>query len=311
MCLNKLKFKNFSELLFRAMHKCRNGFLALLILLHGCNKVEYDYEGRTLDEFTEVYNLQKTDFEKTRMLRNLVAGSFSVVPPGHQLFTNDFSNETDFESYFTALANVKAENLGTSCGPLSRIFMELLTSKGYKAFTYNFGIPNTIYTHELVLVEIQDEQGVKKIIVQDPTYSSTIVDENGNPVDFRLFLRKISQNEFSHYRIESDSVPSHVVLPKWGQATEDCELKRKNNLKRRGFLNPDTLSYISGFRNFWFMNSDPCGYFYDSTIISNNRILKEQAFFKLMNSRVSQMNGKGVFEMQNQLDLIISGNKRQ
>lgn len=124
--------------------------------------------------------------------RNSLAENYYKIP------YSDFSG-------FRCLELFEKDSLAGKCGLISFVLADLYSSAGYENYIYNCGYSDIEGSHEFNLVKVDG-----KLIVQDAFMNITVTNADGTPKDFLQALGEIKKDDFSNYRVQSDTVVSEM-----------------------------------------------------------------------------------------------------
>ena len=200
-------------------------FMKYILLAIGCNLLLglttcINVTELTLEEIEwekELIDLQDTlatledDFEKTSFLRQYCGGLMDTGVM--QFYQKDALypivwEEVDMSKWY---ALFKADTLPVACGVISVFYGKLLEACGYTSYTYSCGWEDSPIVHTFTLVELPKSE---KIIIQDATLNSTLIDINTQkPADFLTFLKDVKSGKNSCFMELEDTVFTKSILP--------------------------------------------------------------------------------------------------
>lgn len=105
------------------------------------------------------------------------------------------------------LSAMKTQQYYITCGRLNYLLMRIYQHFGWQAATYNFGLPHTSLTHELVLVELKNRQ----MMVQDAYFNSSLWDDE-HPASFFEFLKAVKTGDTADYYFKEDTALVQLYL---------------------------------------------------------------------------------------------------
>lgn len=101
---------------------------------------------------------------------------------------------------FQILDFVNKNIRGLDCSGISTVLMKTYAEKGYESYAYHSGKLSGAFTHVITLVKIR-HKGEDRLIIQDPTYNITYIDQKGDPIDFFVFLSLLKRKEYEKFSI--------------------------------------------------------------------------------------------------------------
>ena len=104
-------------------------------------------------------------------------------------------------SAFHCIELFEQNTLTAKCGLASYILAKLYDHAGYESYIYNCGFKDTKFTHQFVLLKMND-----KLIIQDSFFDITVTDPQNNPKDFLQLLSEIKSWRLSNAVIEQKTV---------------------------------------------------------------------------------------------------------
>lgn len=102
---------------------------------------------------------------------------------------------------------INITSTGLDCGTYTVFLLKLYHLFGYDSYVYDMG-RDSEGGHSVVLVWINDN-GKRKLIVEDPTYNITYIDSDGVPIDFFVLLQKIKDKQESEIKMSANMGLGH------------------------------------------------------------------------------------------------------
>lgn len=236
------------------MHKRNKLIIAILVVL--CvlffsivvKKIRYFNDENTMKqivikEIPDILNKNSSDFEKLNMIREWVNEQtvWSKKPVDNNLRFS-VNEKTSLEMYTL----FKSKEVALDCATYTVFLHEIYQLFGYEGYIYDMGNEHQ-FRHSVVLVWMNDN-GKRKLIVEDPSYNLTYVNKNNAPIDFIELLKLIKGKKTSEITILNGGGKGHwnkdgavVVRERF-----DTEII-KNNLS--SFLYCKNVRYYEKIRN--------------------------------------------------------------
>lgn len=145
------------------------------------------------------------DYEIVNYIRKYVSVRMDGGSSRDALAENYYKIPYDSFSGFRCLELFQKDSLAGKCGLISFVLADLYSFAGYENYIYNCGYSDIEGSHEFNLVKVDD-----KLIVQDAFMDMTITNADGSPKDFLQALAEIKTDDYSNYRVQSDTVVSEM-----------------------------------------------------------------------------------------------------
>lgn len=153
---------------------------------------------------------EMSGFEKAVIIRRAIADTLdagfttdSLCLNFHTISFEDFA----VDSFLVRFGN----NTGTGkCGLAASVLAKTLNDIGMEAYTYNFGFADTRLTHVVVLAETEENVWT----LHDPFFNYSITDTSGNPKDFFVLLKELTQKHHYNISFTQDTVMREIHFSK-------------------------------------------------------------------------------------------------
>lgn len=190
-------------------------------------------------EIPELLGKDLSPFEKVQRLRGWVCRNTPRAPLGVGMHLSDDEALGYYGMSASNLYKAFGEYVGGAmCHDIAYALVKVYELFGFPAFIYNMGIENSLKTHAVTVVTI-DESG-SQMVVQDPYYNLTITRDDGTPVDFIEMLVLLNQRRHDVLRIGFDEDGEHDYIAPKDSTSELIALP--------DYYNMDTLLQLSDGR---------------------------------------------------------------
>lgn len=199
-------------ILFAVDKKVFNKELVLKLVIGVWHNVEYFRDEHVmklivLKNAPSLLNKNSTDFERLNQIRKWVTEqTLWGNRPVDTTLRLSINNSTALQIY----TFLRSTNKALDCGTYSIFLLKIYQLFGYDGYIYDMGNDDQ-FRHVVVLVWINDN-GTRKLIVEDPSYNLTYLDSKNSPLDFFELLRLIKENKTNEIVVKSTTGKGQWVL---------------------------------------------------------------------------------------------------
>ncbi len=153
------------------------------------------------DSLPVLRNSAASDWDRVNSLRDWAYARVPRAACNASLLENNYGPRVYNESATQLLHRIDSGQGGFYCGGTAIFLADIYRLFGYRAFTYNMGEANTVFTHVVTLVMIQD--GERRLAsIEDAYYNYTLA-WNGRPLGLLQLLSDLRSGQLVGVQILS------------------------------------------------------------------------------------------------------------